>query len=165
MELSELKQRRFGFVRAAHLVTLMEDYLYMPNDKSLKSLELGARNSMDVLLPFGGWGNAIALALETNNYVVAEYLINNANRLELKTEYISHEGTEYRTLRDEYINSQLTFYETEPTETTVGVDPKLKQYFDAVRSNIRANEKLSVSLGITPKEKEDVLQRKLKGNN
>ena len=79
-----MKIRKSAFIKAATLVTYMNKYSYYMDEKDRKNLDVFARISEGLPLPSGRWGNAIALALEINNYVAAEYLIDNADRLELE---------------------------------------------------------------------------------
>lgn len=115
MRIAQLKLRQVSFVIASHLVTHMEGYGYDKNEKDKSSLELCTMLSkgLGLPLPSGRWGNAIALALELNEYIAAEYLIKNAKRLGLETSTVVSElGFKNPwTLKEEYLYSLLTFDE------------------------------------------------------
>ena len=111
IHLAQLKIRKSAFIDSAELVSHMNTYAYSMNENDRKLVDFLAEHSEGLPLPSGRWGNAIALALEVNNYIAAEYLIENAERLKLDTNTVVSElgGVNPWSLKDEYLYSQLTF--------------------------------------------------------
>ena len=155
IQITQLKNRRSAFIKAATLVTYMNKYSYYMDEKDRKNLDVFARISEGLPLPSGRWGNAIALALEINNYVAAEYLIDNADRLELDTNTVVSEfgGKNAWSLKDEYLYSQLT-YEEEIMPIREGqTKENYQEYVDSITRNKLANERLEEKLSITSEDK------------
>lgn len=110
MQLCQLKLGKKAYMNACHLVSSMEKYSYslLKNDEN--QLSAYAYISQGVPLPSGRWGNAIALALETNDYISANYLIEHAEELNLRTDSVVSEfgGKNPWGLKDEFLFSLLT---------------------------------------------------------
>ena len=156
--ITQLKQRQSAFINAANLVTYMKKYSYYMDEENKKYLDFFTMFSEGLPLPSGRWGNAIALALEINNYVVAEYLIENADRLELDTNTVVSEfgGKNAWSLKDEYLYSQLT-YEEEIMPIREGqTKENYQEYVDSITRNKLANERLEEKLSITSEDKKNI---------
>ena len=155
IQITQLKIRRSAFIKAATLVTYMNKYSYYMDEKDRKNLDVFTQISEGLPLPSGRWGNAIALALEVNNYVAAEYFIENADRLELDTNTVVSElgGKNAWSLKDEYLYSQLT-YEEEIMPIREGqTKENYQEYVDSITRNKLANERLEEKLSITSEDK------------
>ena len=155
IQIAQLKIRRSAFINAANLVTYMNKYRYYMDEKDRKTIDFFTLISEGLPLPSGRWGNAIALALEVNNYVAAEYLIENAHRLELDTNTVVSElgGKNPWSLKDEYLYSQLT-YEEEIMPIREGqTKENYQEYVDSITRNKLANERLEEKLSITSEDK------------
>jgi hypothetical protein len=144
MKITQLKIRKDAYLNAANLVRFMEDYGMEKEEEARKLLDLFASISDGLPLPSGRWGNAIALALEINNYVAAEYLINNAEELGLETNTVVSElGFKNPWgLREEYLFSQLTY--VKPGPVIYAGDERFTKYL--VRNheaNVRLSEQLN----------------------
>ena len=149
MRIAQLKLRKHAFTMAAELVNVMDEYGYKMNDISGLRLESLAGISGGMPLPSGRWGNAIALALEINNYVAAEFLIENAEELNLDTNSVASElgGKNVWSLKEEYLYSQLTYE---------GIDDGLmlcKEDYQEMEKQKLANERLEKKLSITEEDK------------
>ena len=155
MQIAQLKIRRNAFLNATNLVTYMNKYSYDMSEKYRNALDLFTEFSEGLPLPSGRWGNAIALALEINNYVAAEYLIENADRLKLKTDLVVSElGFENPwSLKDEYLFSLLTYDEEIASKTEQDSDEEYKKYVETILRNKNAKERLEKRLSITSKDK------------
>ena len=155
MKIALLKIRKSAFIIAANLVAYMDKYSYYMDEKDREALELFTQISGRLPLPSGRWGNAIALALEVNNYVAAEYLIENSDRFDLDTNTVVSEldGKNPWSLKDEYLYSQLT-YEEELMPIVEGqTEEKYQEYVDSITRNKLANERLEEKLSITSEDK------------
>ena len=152
MQIEQLKIRKLAFVKAANLVTYMNKYSYSMSENDREALDLFIKISEGLALPSGRYGNAIALALEINDYVVAEYLIENANRLRLDTNFVASElGFKNPwTLKEEYLFSQLTYDEDAMLKRC---QKKTKMYNRFVLRNIWANKRLEKELSVTIEDK------------
>ena len=155
MQIEQLKNRKSAFLIAANLVTCMNRYSYYMNEKDRELLDLFIKISQGLPLPSGRWGNAIALALEINNYVIAEYLIKNADRLGLSTDFVVSElGFKNPwNLKDEYLFSQLTYDEDETIKNYQNGDKTNKKI---ILRNILANKRLEKELCITEEDKKRI---------
>lgn len=155
MQIAQLKIRRSAFIKAANLVTYMNNYRYNMDEKDRKTLDVFTQISDGLPLPSGRWGNAIALALEVNNYVAAEYLIDNSDRLELDTNTVVSElgGKNAWSLKDEYLFSQLTYEEVIMPISEGQTKDNYQEYVDSIIRNKFANERLEEKLSITSEDK------------
>lgn len=155
MQIAQLKIRRNAFLNATNLVTYMNKYSYDMDEKHRKALDLFTEFSEGLPLPSGRWGNAIALALEINNYVAAEYLIENADRLKLKTDFVVSElGFENPwSLKEEYLFSLLTYDEEIASKMDQDSDEEYKKYVENILRNKNAKERLEKILSIASKDK------------
>ncbi len=113
IELNQLKIKKSAYISAFHLLQSMESYstnLTKETEKRLNSFAY-LSSGKGIPLPSGRWGNAIALALEINDYVSAKYLIENAEELRLETNTVVSElgGINPWGMKDEYLYSLLTF--------------------------------------------------------
>ncbi len=155
IQIVQLKMGRSAFIKAASLVEYMRKYSYYMDEKNRESLDYYAELSEGLPLPSGRWGNAIALALEINNYVVAEYLIENSDRLKLYTNTVVSElgGKNPWSLKDEYLYSQLT-YDEEIMPIIDGISKETYQgYVDYMTRNKLANKRLEEKISITSEDK------------
>lgn len=111
IQLTQLKLNKDAYMKVCHLVSSMEKYSYWLHEDDEKELRVYARLSQGMPLPSGRWGNAIALALETNDYISANYLIEHAEELDLETDSVVSEigRKNPRELKDEFLFSLLTF--------------------------------------------------------
>lgn len=155
IKISQMEIRKSAFIKAATLVTCMNKYSYYIDEKDRKELDVFAQISEGLPLPSGRWGNAIALALEINNYNAAEYLIDNSDRLGLDTDTVVSE-LGYKNpwgLKDEYLFSQLT-YEDEIMPIREGqTKENYQEYVDYFNRNKLANERLEKKFSITSEDK------------
>ena len=155
IQVSQLEIKKRAFIKAANLVTYMDKYRYYMDKNNRDIIDTFILISEGLPLPSGRWGNAIALALEVNNYVAAEYLIDNANRLKLDTNTVVSElgGKNPWSLKDEYLYSQLT-YDDELLEKAKGQsEDNYKEYVNYITRNKEANERLEKKLSITEDDK------------
>ena len=149
-----LKIRKTAFMNATNLINYMNKYLYYMKEEDLRAIETFAEFSDGLPLPSGRWGNAIALALEANNYLVAEYLIEHAEELKLQTNYIVSEYG-YKnpwTLKDEYLFSQLTNDDTVRDKLDCQSFEEYNIYLQSVFRNKAANQRLEEKLCITQED-------------
>lgn len=155
MQIAQLKIRRRAFLNATNLVTYMNKYSYDMDEKYRKALDLFIEFSEGLPLPSGRWGNAIALALEINNYVAAEYLIENADRLKLKTDFVVSELGFLNpwSLKEEYLFSLLTYDEEILSKMDQDSDEEYKKYVETIVRNKNAKERLEKRLSIASKDK------------
>ena len=153
IESIQLKLRKNAFLDSCHLVKAMEDYSRNPSEQSEKVLSLYAQISKGIPLPSGRWGNAIALALEINDYISAEYLIDHAKELELETNTVVSElgGKNAWPMKDEYLFSQLTyessekgilldFYSKEEVEQILQKNERQKEAMKRLESKLSVTE-------------------------
>lgn len=154
-QIAQLKIRRSAFINAANLVTYMNKYRYYMDEKDRETLDIFTHISEGLPLPSGRWGNAIALSLEVNNYVAAEYLIENADRLELDADTVVSElgYNNAWSLKDEYLYSQLTYEEIIMPKREEQTDDDYQKYVDSIVRNKLANERLEKRLSITSEDK------------
>ena len=110
-------------------------------------------------MPSGRWGNPIALALEVNNYVAAEYLIENSDRFELDTDNVVSElgGKNPWSLKDEFLYSQLTYDEEILPILDGQTKENYQKYVDSIIRNKLANERLKEKLLIPSEDKRNVM--------
>ena len=110
MQLIQLKLSKKSYMDACRLVSVMEKYSYSLLESDEEQLRLYASISQGMPLPSGRWGNAIALALETNNYISANYLVEHSKELNLETDKVVSEfgGKNSWGLKDEFLFSLLT---------------------------------------------------------
>lgn len=137
-EITQLKIKRKSFIYASILVDAMNKYRFYMRDEDKNTIDVYATYSYGLPLPSGRWGNAIALALEVNNYYAAEYLIDNAERLELDTTTVVSElGFKNPwSLKEEFLYSTLTYENNIRPKT----DYETKESYDNyVRSLLRNN--------------------------
>lgn len=162
MQISQLKIRKSAFINATNLVTYMNNYMYNVDEKDIETLDFFAEFSEGVPLPSGRWGNAIALALEINNYVAAEYLIENADRLKLDTDTVVSElgGKSAWSLKDEYLYSQLTYEGTIIPKREGQADDDYQKFVNSIVRNKLANERLEKRLSITSEDKKILNKQK-----
>ena len=155
IQIAELLIRRSAFITAANLVTCMNEYRYHMDENNRKSLDTLTLFSKGLPLPSGRWGNAIALALEINNYVAAEYLIENADRLWLDTNTVVSKlgGKNPWSLKDQYLYSQLTYDEVIMPKGKEQTDYEFQEYVDSIIRNKLANERLEAKFSITSEDK------------
>ena len=149
------KVKKSAFIIAANLVTYMNKYRYFMDEKDRKTIDTFAEISEGLPLPSGRWRNAIALALEINNYVAAEYLINNSDRLGLNTNTVVSEfgGNNPWSLKDEYLYSQLTYEEEILSRRKDQTDKDYQEYVEYISRNKFANNRLENMLLITSEDK------------
>lgn len=155
--IAQLKIRKSAFIDSVDLVSHMNKYAYSMDEKERNLVDFLAKYSEGLPLPSGRRGNAIALALEVNNYVAAEYLIENAERLNLDTNTVVSElgGANRWSLKDEYLYSQLTFDDS----VDVIRDKKeraYQQYVEFFDNNKEANKRLEKRLSVTDEDKKVV---------
>ena len=155
MRITQLKIMRSAFITAANLVNYMNNYKYYMDEKDRKTLDVFTQISDGLPLPSGRWGNAIALALEVNNYVAAEYLIENSDRLRLDTDDIVNElgSKDFWSLEEEYLYSQLTYEEEIMPIRNGEKEEDYRKYVDSIIRNKLANERLEEKLSITNEDK------------
>ena len=77
----ELEKRKNAYIKASSLVEFMRNYSNSLDEDERKKLEILAEVSNGLPLPSGRWGNAIALALELNDYTSALLLIQKSEEL------------------------------------------------------------------------------------
>lgn len=153
-KIAQLKAGKYAFMKASALVTCMTKYSDYLDEKDRNNLDFFAQISEGLPLPSGRWGNAIALALEINNYVAAEYLIENSDRLGLDINTIVSEfgGKNPWSLKDEYLYSQLT-NEVEIMPISDGqTKENYQEYVDSIIRNQLSNKRLGETLSITSEE-------------
>lgn len=155
MRITQLKIMRSAFITAANLVNYMNNYKYYMDEKDRKTLDVFTQISDGLPLPSGRWGNAIALALEVNNYIAAEYLIDNSDRLGLDTNTVVSElgGKNPWNLKDEYLFSQLTYEEDILPIRNGQTEENYKAYVNSITRNKLANKRLEEKLSIASKDK------------
>ncbi len=161
-QIIQLKNQKYAFIDAAHIVNYMNKYSRYMGELDRTILDFFIKCSSGLPLPSGRWGNAIALALEINDYIVAEYLINNSERLMLDTDTVVSElgGKNAWSLKDEYLFSQLT-YEEEILPIREGeTEEDYKKYVDYMNRIKLANERLEAKLSITSEDKKLLNQKK-----
>ncbi len=159
--LAQMKIRKDAFIKSSLLVSNMNKYGIYRDPKYTGIIDFLLFIEEGLPLPTGRWGNAIALALEINNYIAAEYLIENAKRLKLNTDYVVSElgGRNKWTLKDEYLYSQLT-YDDDINDMEIGIDFESNALAKYIRDNKEANERLEKLLGITDEDKEIIHKTK-----
>lgn len=155
MRIGQLKIRKTSFLRASSLITYMNKYSYYMEEKDREILDIFTEISDGLPLPSGRWGNAIALALEINNYIAAEYLIENADRLKLEKDFVVSElgGKNSWSLRDEYLFSQLIYEEEIMSKIEQDNEDGYKMYLEFALRNKAANERLEKRLSMTIEDK------------
>ena len=155
LQIAQLKINRSAFINAAYLVTYMDKYSYYFTDEDKMAFDTYVYFSGGLPLPSGRWGNAIALALEVNNYVAAEYLIDNADRFELDTNTVASEIGDNcsLSLKDEYLYSQLTYKEEKIPIREGQSEEDYQIYVENFIKNKNANERLEKKLSITNEDK------------
>ena len=155
IKIAQLKIRKSAYINAANLVTYMNNYSYNMDDENRSTLDVLAQISDGLPLPSGRWGNSIALALEINNYVAAEYLIDNSDRLELDTSTVVSElgGKNAWSLKDEYLFSQLTYEEVIMPIIEGQTKDDYQKYVDSIIRNKLANKRLEEKLSIKNEDK------------
>lgn len=155
MNIAQLKIRQRAFINATNLVTYMNKYSYDMSEKNRKTLDFFTEYSEGLPLPSGRWGNVIALALEVNNYAAAEYLIENAERLKLRTDFVVSElGFKNPwSLKDEYLYSLLTYDDKIELKPDFYSDEEYKLYVENIIRNKEAKDRLEKKLSITSEDK------------
>lgn len=115
----QLKIKKRAFLDAVSLTSAMAKYEVSQSDENLKQIESLVTFTNGMPLPSGRWGNATALALDTNHYVCAKYLIDNAKVLNLATDRVSSDlgWSNAWSLEDEYLFSLITYDEEELTSS------------------------------------------------
>lgn len=163
--IAQLENSRLAFSNAAKLIHYMEKYSFSLSVNANKHLDYYAKTSAGLPLPSGKWGNAIALALEFNNYEVAEYLIENAERFNLDTKSVASDfgGKNRCSLKDMYLFSRLS-YDDKLLPNIVGLSKKdYKKYVEFFSRNREANKRLEDKLVVSEEDKSTLLRiRKLK---
>lgn len=155
INIAQLKLRKEAYLKAADLVEAMTEYAYTRTKNSRLLLELRAITSDGLPLPSGRWGNAIALALEINNYIAAEYLINNASALNLETETVVSElgNTNPWGIKDEYLFSLLTYDKDTRDQYPSESDEDYRKYLYYDFANLTSSKSIEARFNITKEDK------------
>ena len=163
LDKTQLKIRKDAFIQVANIISAMQSYHFykaVSTDQTrikdaAVTLDLAVSIKTGIPLPSGRWGTPIALALEINDYISAEYLIDNAERLSLTTKTVSSNlgGANAWDLKNEYLFSQLT-NEQEPLPKDV-IQPEYyyRQYLKMFNMHALANKRLESKLAITEEDK------------
>ncbi len=159
MQIIQLKLSKRAYMKAVNLVKYMEKYSASLSYEDKEMLDTLASLSDGMPLPSGRWGNAIALALEINDYVSAKYLIENAEKLNLETNRVVSEfgGKNPWGLKDEFLFSLLTF---EPLDDDLinemkknCSDEQIQKAIEYDNRQLEAIGSLEKQLSITSEEK------------
>lgn len=155
----QLRIKKQAYISAANLVNAMQEYSDNYDEKTKKILETHALFSDGMPLPSGRWGNAIALALEINDYVSALHLIENASKLELETDTIVSElgFNNPWGIKDEFLFSESTYEPYSISKESYSNEEDYKEYLLVEERNSNAFNQLREKLGIT-EEDENVLK-------
>ena len=158
----EIIIRNTAFNDSVNLVNFMNNYVNNMNDEDRRILDLGAKFSRNLLLPSGRFGNAIALALEINNYVAAEYLIESADRLELDTNIVASEpeGKNNWSLKDEYLYSKHSYYAKPRPKYEFERHKEYNKYINIFVRNYQAKERLEEKITIISENKNKLNKKK-----
>ena len=157
----ELLIKSNACLNSAFLTFYMSQYSHSMDECDRKGIDLYAKGDQTVALPIARWGNAIALALEINDYVVAEYLIENAERLELRTDFVASEFgyKNCMSLKEEYLYSQNTYKEEPMSKDDYANKKEYQEYIDEFMRNKEANKRLEEKLNVTSKDKEKIKKK------
>jgi hypothetical protein len=159
ISIEQLKANKGAFMKTVYLTFAMEKYEKTLNEADKLEVEMYARISNGMPLPSGRWGNSIALALETNHYICAEYLINNSQKSNLETLTVVSDlgGKESLSLRDEYLFSLLTFDLEEVTERIKDLSNRFPEdrdkYMAYLKETKKAIQSIEKKLNITQEDK------------
>ena len=146
----ELEKRKNAYIKASSLVEFMRNYSNSLNEDERKKLEILAEVSNGLPLPSGRWGNAIALALELNDYTSALLLIQKSEELGLSTDKVVSEYGWKNTwnLKEEYLFSQLTI-SGEPIPKVFFKDYEYERYRFFYNKNIDSNYEIANMLELS----------------
>ena len=146
----ELEKRKNAFIKASSLVEFMRNYSNSLDENERKKLEILAEVSNGLPLPSGRWGNAIALALELNDYTSALLLIQKSEELKLSTDIVVSEyGFKNPwNLKEEYLFSQLTI-SGEPIPKAFFKDYEYERYRYFYNKNIDSNYEIAKMLELS----------------
>ncbi len=139
--------------------------LYNDGDLSILRKLLGDNSyyrSNDYLLPSGRLGNVLALAFETNNYRVAEYIMDHASEFDMLPSAIIMSETKEKSCEtnEEFLYSLLTFEEAKEKKSI----EFMKHYYGeetgskaglALEEEKAAIERIASKLGLTDKQLSD----------
>lgn len=160
MQTIQLELSKRAYMKAVNLVKSMERYSTSISDKDKDLLGSLASLSEGMPLPSGRWGNAIALALEINDYVSAEYLIENAEKFNLETNRIVSElgGKNPWGLKDEFLFSLLT-YDSLSADLinemkNIYSEEEVKESIEYDKRQLEAIKRLEKQLAISIEEKQ-----------
>lgn len=160
MQIIQLELSKRAYMKAVNLVKAMERYSTSISDKDKDLLGSLASLSEGMPLPSGRWGNAIALALEINDYVSAEYLIKNAEEFNLEINRVVSElgGKNPWGLKDEFLFSLLTYNSLNADLINemkkIYSEEEIQESIEYDNRQLEAIQKLEKQLEITSEEKQ-----------
>lgn len=91
MEMISMNERKKIYLDCAHLISAMENFECNQSEKNKLKLDFFIMTLDKIMLPSGKWGNALSLALETHNFITANYIIENRERLFVSLDYVAFE--------------------------------------------------------------------------
>lgn len=170
MNIVQLRLKQRAFNMASALTQAMKAYEITNSEDNLKQVTVLAQFANGMPLPSGRWGNAIALALETGNYLSAEQLIEQSNNLNLETSRVVSElgGNNPWPLEDEFLFSLLIFDEQEQKKHLFELNkenmPDSQSEKDRISKTLSAIERIKQKLNVK-EEVIDTIRRVKKNKN
>ena len=136
------------YLEAVYLTRALEKYEYHLSEGSaiLKAL-IAAYNDNTLPLPSGRVGNAIALALELNDYYAAKKILLNAREYQLNTKEISFDiDGKPLNIKDVYLSSLATFKDETREKSALETEGQYNLFMERVKRTNSANKYLNEML-------------------